>query len=151
MKKLFSFIILILASFVVFSQTQKKEGDLLTELLGQNKKTLVSQFVDLPETHTFWKLYDEYEKQRELFGEKRYNLIVLYAQNYESHNDKKLEEIMDTSINLRNEGEKLLLTYYEQIKDECGIKTASQFYFVQRFVETTLNSNILGNLPIIEK
>lgn len=151
MKKIFYLLIFILTSTSVFSQVPKTETEQLTKLLGANKIELVNSFVDLPQDNKFWELFDEYEKQRESFGNKRYNLLVQYAENYESHNDKKLEEIIANSIKLRNDAEQLLLSYYEKIKVECGVKTASQFYFIQRFFESSLNANILGNLPIIDK
>lgn len=151
MKKIFTLIIFSLISLFVFSQTQINETELLSKLLGTNKKAMVSQFVDLPDSHMFWSLYNEYEKKREVFGEKRFKLLVQYAENYESHSDTNLEGIIENSITLRNEGEKLLIIYFEKIKEQCGIKTASQFYFIQRFFQSSINADILGNLPIIDK
>jgi len=151
MKKIFSLLVILIFSTAGFSQVPKTETQQLAKLLGANKKEIVKSFVDLPQEDIFWELFDEYEKHRESFGSKRYSLLVQYAENYEGHSDKKLEEIIEKSVKLKNDAEQLLLKYFEKIKAECGIKTASQFYFIQRFFEASLNANILGNLPIIEK
>ena len=151
MKKIFSLLIILLVASSAFSQVPKTETEQLVKLLGADKKELVKSFVDLPQSDIFWELFDEYEKQRESFGSKRYNLLVQYAENYQSHSDIKLEEIIENSLKLKTDSEQLLIKYYDKIKAECGIKTAAQFYFIQRFFESSLNANILGNLPIIEK
>lgn len=151
MKNILSLCILLLLSGFVHAQDEKSEMELLTQLLGMNKKAMVAEFVDLPDNDVFWILYKEYEEQRKEIGEERYQLLIQYAENFVNHSDKKLEELMEASMNLRNKAETNLETFYLKIKKECGIKTASQFYFVQRFCESTLSANVLGSLPIVEK
>lgn len=151
MKKTLGLCILFLLSVFVYAQDAKNEMELLTQLLGMNKKAMVADFVDLPDNDVFWTLYKEYEEQGKEIGEDRYQLLIQYAENFVNHSDEKLEEIMEASISLRNKSETTLETFYLKIKKECGTKTASQFYFVQRFCESTLSANVLGSLPIVEK
>ena len=150
MKKLFTLILLVVVSTIVFSQTTKKELEVAQELFGMEKKLMVANFVDLPQNHVFWTIYDAYEKEREAFGDKRYNLLLEYAGNYVNYSDNRLEKIMAESIKIRQDMEKLFMKYYKRIKKECGIKPASQFYMLQRFYESSIRSNVLGNLPIVE-
>ena len=150
MKKLCSIILLVAVSTIVFSQTTKQELEVARELFGMEKKLMVANFVELPETDVFWSIYDEYEKEREAFGEKRYNLLLEYAGNYVNYSDERLEKIMADNIKVRQEMEKLFMKYYKRVKKECGIKTASQFYMLQRFYESSIRAKVLGNLPLVE-
>ena len=150
MKKLFSLIVLVVLSTIVFSQTTKKELELAQEMFGMEKKLMVANFVDLPADHVFWTIYDAYEKEREAFGDKRYNTLLEYAGNYVNYSDARLEKIMAENIKIRQDMEKLFMKYYKKIKKECGIKTASQFYMLQRFYESSIRAQVLGNLPIVE-
>lgn len=150
MKKLFSLTLLVVVSTIVFSQTTKKELELAQELFGMEKRMMVANFVELPETDVFWTIYDEYEKEREAFGDRRYNVLLEYAGNYVNYSDERLEKIMAENVKIRQDMEKLFMKYYKKIKKECGIKTASQFYMLQRFYESSIRAKVLGNLPIVE-
>lgn len=151
MKKLLSLAALLMLVTTVFSQTSKKELEATAELFGMGKKAMVANFVQLPEDNPFWAVYDEYEEARAELGEKRYNVLLEYAGNYVNYSDDRLEIIMADAMKVRKESEKLLAKYYKRIKKEFGVKTASQFYMVQRYFDSVIRSNALGNLPIIEK
>lgn len=151
MKKLLSLAALLMIVTTVFSQTTKKELEATAELFGMGKKAMVANFVELPENHKFWTIYEEYEAERAELGEKRYNVLLEYAGNYVNYSDHRLEIIMDEAMKVRKDMEKLLTKYYKRIKKECDVKTASQFYMVQRYFDSVIRSNALGNLPIIEK
>lgn len=151
MKKLLSLAALLMIVTTVFSQTSKKELEATAELFGMGKKAMVANFVELPEEHNFWAIYDEYEKERAKLGEERYNVLLEYAGNYVNYTDDRLDIIMNKAMKVRKDSEKLLLKYYKRVKKECDVKTASQFYMVQRYFDSAIRSQILGNLPILEK
>lgn len=150
MKRLLSLVMLLTMTAVVYSQTTKKELEVMAEVFGMGKKAMVANFVDLPKNDVFWTLYDEYEEKRSTLAEQRYNVLLEYAGNYVNYSDDRLILVMDKSVKVRKQMEKLLEKYYKQIKKQCGIKPASQFYMTQRFFDSKVRSHILGNLPLIE-
>lgn len=150
MKKLLSLAVLVMVSTIVFSQTTKKELEFAAELFGMEKRAMVANFVELPETNVFWSIYDEYESQRALIAEQRYQLMLEYAGNYVNYSDARLEKINAKTLNLRKTSEKLRVKYFKKIQKECGPKVASQFWMVQRYYDAAINAKILGSLPILE-
>lgn len=150
MKKLLSLSAFILLATVVFSQTTKKELEMAQDIFGMGKKAMVDNFVELPETDVFWTIYEEYEAKRAAFGEEAYKTLLEYAGNYVNYSDDRAALIMDKVLKQRKQSEKLLASYYKKIKKECGPKTATQFYMVQRFFDASLRAEALGRLPIIE-
>jgi len=65
MKKLLSIVIILFAvSSTTFSQVQQEEIDYYQSIFGMEKKTVVANFLKLDEGDSFWKIYDEYEKER---------------------------------------------------------------------------------------
>lgn len=150
MKKLLSLTAFILLATVVFSQTTKKEMEMAQDIFGMGKKAMVSNFVELPETDVFWTIYDEYETKRSAMGEETYKILLEYAGNYVNYSDDRAAIIMDKVLKQRKASEKLLASYYKKIKKDCGPKTATQFYMVQRFFDSTLRAEALGQLPILE-
>lgn len=150
MKKLVSLAVLLAVSTIVFSQTTKDELKLAQEIFGMGKKAMVDNFVELPADNVFWTIYEEFETERKAYGDKTYNLLLEYAGNYVNYSDARLETIMAESMKQRKAMEKLVQKYYKKVKKECGVKTASQFYFVQRFYDSTLRAHLLGQMPIVE-
>ncbi len=151
MKKLLSLAVLLAVSTIVFSQTTKDELNIAQEIFGMGKKAMVHNFVELPADNVFWTIYEEYETERKAFGDKTYNLLLEYAGNYVNYSDARLETIMSNSMKIRKGQDKLMTKYYKRIKKECGVKTASQFYMVQRFFDSTVRAHLLGQMPILEK
>lgn len=140
-----------LFALVANAQQSAKEWDFINQNVQQEKRNMVAKFVQLPEEDVFWKLYDEYETKRKKQSEESYRVLLDYAANYVNYSDTKLEEIMNKSIRIRGEMELLLESYYTKIKEQCGIKTASQFWMIQRYFDSSFRANVLGNLPILEK
>ncbi|MCY1721929.1 hypothetical protein OU798_16365 [Prolixibacteraceae bacterium Z1-6] len=150
MKKLFFITMFLIAFVFANSQTFKSEIESAIEEFEKGKRVMVSNFVDLPENNVFWTIYDEFEKEREVFAKKQKEILLEYIDNYSNYSEERLEVIMDKNIENRNNIEKLRMRYFKKIKKECGSKVASQFWMVQRYFESTLNSRILGQLPILE-
>lgn len=150
MKKLVLLGVLVFLGSVMFAQTTKTELQMAQDIFGMKKKAMVSNFVNLPQTDVFWSIYDEYEAKRTAFGEKTYENLLEYAGNYVNYSDNRAEVILNNVMAQRKKMEKLLNTYYKKVKKECGTKTATQFYMVQRFFDATIRAEVLGNLPIVE-
>lgn len=150
MKKLLSLAVFLIMATLVFSQTTKDELKVAREIFGVEKKEMVQNFVDLPENNVFWGIYSEYDEARKELGEARYDLLLEYAGNYVNYTDDRLEKILASNLSNRKQIEKLFMKTYKKVKKECGVKTASQFYMVERFFESSVRATVLGNLPIVE-
>lgn len=150
MKKVLSLAVLLMVSTFVFSQTEKEELGVAQEMFGMGKKAMVASFVDLPDNNVFWTIYEQYESARKILGEERYDTLVEYADNYVNSSDERLDNILKQSIANRKKMEKLFMKTFKKVKKECGVKTASQFFMVERFFESSVRASVLGNLPIVE-
>ena len=85
-------LLLIAALFVStmgFAQSAQAEVDLLQSLYGMQKKDIVADFIKLegPQKDAFWEIYDAYELERKVLGQRRVNLLSTYAEFYSSLND----------------------------------------------------------------
>lgn len=150
MKKLLSLTTLLLLAAMVFAQTQKSEFEMATDIFGMGKKAMVANFVELPETDVFWTIYEEYEAKRSSLSENAHKILLEYAGNYVNYSDDRAGKIMDKVLKQRKDLDKVLTSYYKKVKKECGPKTATQFFMVERFFDATLRAEALGRLPIIE-
>ena len=150
MKKILSIAIIFFAtSSMVFAQSPQEEIDYYQSIFGMEKKLVVAAFLDLEENDPFWAVYDEYEKGRKELGQKRFNLIVDYAENYDDLTDEKTDELVKTNQDIRNGTTKLLNKYYKKVKKVSGSKTAAQFYQIENYFITAITAQIYSTIPLV--
>ncbi|MCK4795492.1 MAG: hypothetical protein KAV87_67805 [Desulfobacteraceae bacterium] len=152
MKKFYFLISMIsLMAMSAFSQTNKEEIEFYQSIFGMEKKAVVAEFITLKgeAATTFWDLYDKYETERKLHGQKRIALLNRYAMQYESLDDEKTEVLMKDMISIGNEYNKLISKYYKSIKKASGIKTAAQFYQLEAYFQSVIRLEILEQIPFI--
>ena len=150
MKKLFSIAIILIASITMsFAQVQQEEVDYYQSIFGMEKKIVVANFLELEETDAFWATYDEYEKERKKLGQKRLELIVKYAENYDDLTDDKTDELVKESISLRKATEALVVKYYKKVKKVSGSKIAAQFYQIENYFVTAIQAELYTDVPLV--
>ena len=151
MKKLFSLAVLLTLSTFVFSQSNKSELEYYRSIFGESKKEMITKFINLDDNNEFWKLYDEFESERQVFGQKGYELLLEYAGNYVNYSDDRMDILMKDFLNNYSNIAKVTKKYYKKIKKVSGSKTASQFLMIEKFYEATIRARILGDLPLMDK
>lgn len=152
MKKILIAILVIFASLSMLNgQTAKEEIELFQSILGMEKKAAVAEVITLSgeEGTVFWNLYDNYESERKVHGQKRIDLLVKYANEYLTLNDEKMEQLIKEMMALGNEYNKLILKYYKSIKKSSGIKTAAQFYQLEVYFQSAIRMSIMEQIPFI--
>lgn len=152
MKKLFSIAILLFAvSTTVFSQVeiQQEEIDYYQSIFGMEKKVIVANFLQLEEKDAFWAIYDEYEKERKVLGQKRLDIIIEYAEHYESLSDEKTDELIKQSIAFKKDVNNAIVKYYKNVKKVSGSKTAAQFYQIENYFVNAVGTEMYTAVPLI--
>ena len=149
-KTLFTSVLLLLVS-LGFAQSNKEEVDLVQSIFGIEKKAMAAEFITLDATQkdAFWLAYDEYETKRKELGKKRIDLLNKYAASYTTMDDATADDIVNQTISLQAETDKLVNTYYKKIKKSCGVKPAAQFYQLESYVLSEIRAAIMENIPLI--
>lgn len=152
MKKLLTAaILLFVISTTVFSQikVQQEEIDYYQSLFGMEKKVVVANFLQVEETNAFWTIYNEYEKERKVLGQKRLDAILDYAEHYESLTDEKTDDLIKRSITHRKAVNDVIVKYYKKVKKISGSKTAAQFYQIENYFVTAVGAEMYTSIPLI--
>ncbi|MFN3939076.1 MAG: hypothetical protein ACK4IY_00725 [Chitinophagales bacterium] len=149
MKRIIIAITVLLSSTAMFAQSNKEDIEMLQAAFGKEKKELMQAFVKLDATNkdAFWALYDEYEMQRKELGKKRIALINKYAENYNTADDAKINEIVKELAKLSGSYEKLMSTYYAKISKAAGVKPAAQFYQMEGYLLSVVRVKIMDIIP----
>jgi hypothetical protein len=143
---------LFLASFA-YTQSNKEEVDFMQAAFGMDKKAVVADFVkpSAAQKDAFWKLYDEYETQRKALGKQRIGLLEQYANQYQTMTGEQADVWTKKVIELQKTTDNLIVTYYSKVKAISDGIVATQFYQIENYILTAIRSEILENVPFLEK
>ena len=152
MRKLTLLFIAIFAFSFVNAQSTKEEVDLMQAAFGMEKKAMMAEFVkvDASQADAFWKLYDEYETARKVYGQQRIKLFDTYLENYNKLTNETADKWTNEVITLQKNTDKLLVTYYNKIKKATNPVVALQFYQVEAYILSGIRLSVLEELPLPE-
>jgi Spy/CpxP family protein refolding chaperone len=120
-------------------------------MYGKEKKALVAEFIKLEgaQKDAFWKLYDEYETKRKALGHKRVAILEKYASSYANMDEATTSQIINETISLGAETDKLIATYHKKIEKVAGAKPAAQFYQLEAYFLSAIRTKIFEAIPFI--
>lgn len=152
MKKLIVFFIVAFASFSTYAQSSYKEDvEVLQSIYGKSKSDLVKQYMNLSDTQAvaFTKVYDNYETERKVLGQTKFQLINDYAVNYATLTDAKADELAKGTLKNHLAYEKLYSKTYGQVKKAVGAINAAKFIQLEVYLQTIIRAEILESIPFI--
>ena len=151
MKKILLTSTLLFLAIFGFAQSNKEEVDLVQSIFGMEKKAMAAEFIKLEgaQKDAFWTTYDAYETERKELGKKRIDLLNKYAGAYATMDDATADDIINQTISLQTQNDKLIASYYKKIKKSCGVKPAAQFYQLESYVLSEIRAAIMENIPLI--
>ena len=149
MKKIFTFIVLIMLFALFCAQTSDEEIDYIQAMFGMEKRAAVKIFIMLEDSEKdfFWKYYDEYEAKRKVYGKDRIILLDKFIDNFETMNDEESDAWMKSVLSLRDKNEKLIETYYKKIRKTCSPLVAMNFYQTESYILAGIRYQILESVP----
>jgi hypothetical protein len=101
------------------------------------------------ERERFWKIYDEYVKEREPLEKERFALLQRVAQTGASISDDQAMALALTSGRLQIADVQLRLKYAETIRKKMSGRVATRFFQIDDYVTTALRMNSLAGIPLV--
>ena len=136
---------------ISFSQSMQEEVDMYQAVFGMEKKDMTITFMDNEGDTAFWMLYDEYEVQRKLLGQKRLQILVNYANNYGVMGDAETDQLMKVVMTQKKSLDKLIDKYYKKIKKSSVSKAAAQFYQLENYILSAIRLEILDTITFFDE
>ncbi|MGB5242791.1 MAG: hypothetical protein WBN50_04200 [Lutimonas sp.] len=142
---------LLAASNISFAQSVQEEVDMYQAVFGMEKKALTLEFLNNEGDVAFWSLYDQYEVERKLLGQKRLQLLANYVDNYGQMTNEKTDELMKATMTQKKSLDKLIDKYYKKIKKSSGSTVAAQFYQLENYILSAIRLEILDTIPFFDE
>ena len=140
---------LLLSTQWLSAQPMTEEIDFYQSIFGMEKKAYVAEFIPM-QTETamvFWDIYNKYEAERKALGKKRIDLLLNYADKYETLSDQDTDQLIKDVMVQRKSLDKTIEKYYKQLKKNVGSQEAAQFYQIENYVLSAIRLSILESIP----
>jgi hypothetical protein len=151
MKKLLIVLALAMSSGAFAQSGLKEDIDVVQSLWGKDKKDMVASYMKLaePQATEFWKVYDEYEKERKALGRKRWEVLSDYLNNYDKLSEDKADEIAEATLKNNVSYEKLYQSYYKKVKKVIGNVAAAKFIQFEMGLATYIKAEQQSQTPFL--
>jgi hypothetical protein len=129
-----------------------EEIAMVQELFGQEKREIIADNIDLTgvNTEAFWKLYDEYETQRQEIGKSKIELLQQYTNRPGNLTNNQASELLGQAVDLRTAEDKLILNYTKRIGKATSELISVQFYQIEHYISDGIRFSILNNIDFIQ-
>lgn len=101
------------------------------------------------ERDRFWKIYEEYVKDREPLEKERFAILQRLAQTGTTISDDQAMALALASGRLQIADVQLRLKYAETIRKKMSGRVATRFFQIDDYVTTALRMNSLAGIPLV--
>lgn len=153
MKKILFFIFsLFLIGNISAQDDSAEEIAMMQEVFGDEKRTIIEENVNLEGANAdkFWKLYDQYEEQRQDIGMEKMKLLKSYTNKQGNMTPLQAQEMLAEAANLRSAEDKLIMNFTKRIEKISNPFVAVQFYQIEHYISDGMRFSILNSVDFIQ-
>ncbi len=125
---------------------------LLRSDIQADKTEIVTKTMALTDAQAkgFWPLYREYSNQQQIIGDQRVSIIKDYADNYQTMDDAKAQDLINRLMKFEDARNKLAQTYWPKFQAAVGAKQAAKFYQIENRLRLVIDLQLASSIPIIQ-
>ena len=149
---LFLVLTLFLAGNVAAQDYSAEEIELMQEVFGDEKRTIIEENVNLEGANAdkFWKLYDQYEADRQDIGREKMKLLKSYTTKQGNMTPLQAQEMLAEAANLRSAEDKLIMNFTKRIEKISNPFVAVQFYQIEHYISDGIRFSLLNSIDFIQ-
>jgi len=128
------------------------EVNLMRKDLRDQKKQVVAANLPLTgdEAAAFWPLYDSYTQETIKVNDQRYELVKLYAANYDTMTNDQASSYIRRWIEVDGSATKLRTEWIPKFEKLIGPKKAAMFFQIDRRIGLMMEIQLSSQLPLVQ-
>jgi hypothetical protein len=158
MKHVFVLAALLAALLAVHStaqEPQEKPADnmnIVRDAIRAERKVLVAENMQLTESEAkaFWPVYDEYEKEMKVVGDRMVELVQNYATTHNVMTDDTAGKLLDKMLSIQSDRVKLQQTYLPKFKKVLPLTKVARFYQIENKIRAVVDYDLAGSIPLVK-
>jgi hypothetical protein len=135
---------------VLFAQALDNYIELLRSDIRTEKTEILTEALKLTEaqTATFWPIQREYETELAKIQDARIAMIKDYAKSYDTMDEAKAKELMETAFKLQEQRNSLLKKYAGKVSKEVSPTVAVRFAQVESLIHALIDVQVRSEIPL---
>ena len=148
-------LVMALIGFAGSAAAQDKPADnmdLVKEKIRSDKKLFIATNMQLTESEAkdFWPVYDAYQAQLAKLGDREIKLIEEFAANYETMSDDVAKNLLDDSLSIDSDHQKLRQSYLSKIRGVLPDKKVARYYQLASKIDAVLEYEMAKRIPLVQ-
>ena len=125
--------------------------EILRDTLRSNKKALVAVNLALSdeEARAFWPVYDRYQAELTIVGDRLLQLIDDYKRAFGTTTDDEARKLVDTYLAVQRDRVALLQSYVGPFAEVLPGRTLMRFYQIENKIHTVMLYELAETIPVI--
>jgi len=144
-----------LIGFVGSAAAQDKAADnmdIVREKISTDKKLFIATNMQLTESEAkdFWPVYEAYQAELAKLRDREVTLIEEFATNYETMSDDAAKKLLDDSLAIDSDHEKLRQSNLSKIRGVLSDKKVARYYQLESKIDAVLEYELAKRIPLVQ-
>ena len=143
----------LMATLPGFAQDKPADNmQIFREKLRADKKVVVAEVMQLTESESksFWPVYENYQAESKKLNDRLVGVIQSYASQYASLTDAAAKKLLDDSMAVEADRQKLRQTYLPKFRQVLPEVKVARFYQVENKIQAAVNYELAAGIPFAQ-
>ena len=152
MKKLFLLIAIIGFGIVSYAQQVNDYMEVTRAALKTEKKAMIAEVMSLSpeESEPFWAMYNEFQGKLYTANTKYLKIINEFAENFETMDGEKANDLMKRMFAYDNEILKLKKTYLKKFQGILSPQKTLMYFQAENKIDVMIDYEMAASIPILD-
>jgi len=125
--------------------------ELLRQDVQSKKMEIITAAMNFNDTEAsaFWPVYRDYANAQQKMGDKKYQIIKQYAENYDNMSNTKATQLTQQMFELDKANFENRIAFWPRFEKALGAKRAAKFYQVDRRLTLMVDLELSTDIPIL--
>lgn len=118
--------------------------------IGAQRQALITHGMDLTveEMQRFWPLYREYRLAAETLGDQLVDLLLIYAENYQTLTDETADQLLTEASRIDTERASLKAKYLPKFRSVLPARKVVRFYQLENKLDIAILAELAQEIPL---
>lgn len=127
--------------------------EVLLQTLRANRKAFVAVNLQLTDEQAaaFWPLYDRYQQEMSVVGDKVAALVAEYEKSFRTLSNERALELITGYLDADAERTKIRRGYLDQFAKILPGRTVARFYQLENKIDAVLRYDLAATIPVVDE
>jgi hypothetical protein len=127
--------------------------DLLLDTIRANRKAFVAVNLQLTpeESEKFWPLYDRYQQEMNVVGDRLAALVDDYIKNFQTMSNEKALEILNGYLAAEADRLAIRRKYVDEFAKILPGRTVGRFFQIENKMDAVLRYDLAATIPVVDE